>query len=276
MRRSERWRSREDRATAARARPPGASNAAGARAYTVDELAYVARVPSRTIRFYQFQGVLPRPARHGRVALYDDRHVERLRLVSELQDRGLSLRAVRHLLHQDSGDARLLRSCLGLEKPWSDDRARTVSYDELEQLVGERPPGTIASLLTFDVVRPEHGDAASGYWIPSPGLLRTTLALQESGVTVETAVRAGDILRRHLGTAARELVAHFTKRAGRGFGRSTAPNEIGTALNGLRPLAGEAARLIFAREIERALRERSEPSRPRRSSHKSRRKRRAR
>lgn len=277
MRRSGQWRSRDDGSTAARTNRLGASaGAAGARGYTVDELAVASGVPSRTIRFYQFRGVLPRPARHGRVALYDDAHVERLRLVGELQDRGLSLRAVRHLLHQDSSDARLLRSCLGLEKPWSDDRPRTVSHDELAQLVGEPPPGTIASLLDLDVVRRERGEASGAYWIPSPGLLRTTLALQESGVAIETAVRAGDILRRHLGRAARELVDHFTKRAGRGFGRSTAPDEIGAALDGLRPLAGEAARLIFASEIERALRERSESGRLRSSSHRSRRKRRVR
>jgi hypothetical protein len=93
-----------------------------------------------------------------------------------------------------------------------------------------------------------------------------TLALQESSVDIETAVRAGDILRRRLGTAARELVDYFSKRAGRGFGRSRAPDEIGAALDALRPLAAEAVRLIFARQIERALRERGRSSGARVSS----------
>jgi DNA-binding transcriptional MerR regulator len=246
--------------------PPGD---AGARAYTLDELAFTAGVPSRTIRFYQFEGVVPRPARRGRVALYDDRHLERLRLIGELQDRGLSLRAVRHLLRQDSEDVRLLRGCLGLgprlDKPWSDDRPRTVDHGELDALVGERPPGTIAALVRFGVVERDATGPPS-YRIPSPGLLKVTLALYESGVDVETAVRAGDILRRRLGKAARELVDYFSKQAGRGFGRSTAPDEIGAALDALRPLAGEAVRLIFARQIERALRERTRSSEPRVSS----------
>jgi DNA-binding transcriptional MerR regulator len=237
----------------------------GARRYTVDELASAAGVPSRTIRFYQSVGVLPRPARRGRVAFYDTRHIERLRLVGRLQDRGLSLRAVRHLLRQDSADARLLSSCLGLEQPWSDDHPQTVDHEELEVLVGERPPGTIASLVDLGVVdRIETGPVPS-YRIASPGLLKVTLALQSSGVEVETAVGAGDILRRRLGTAARELVDYFAERAGRGFGRNGAPDEIGAALAALRPLAGEAARLIFARQIERAIRERSRPSEARRS-----------
>jgi DNA-binding transcriptional MerR regulator len=236
----------------------------------VDELAVATGISSRTIRFYQFKGVLPRPARRGRVALYDDGHVERLRLIGELQDRGLSLRAVRHLLRQDSEDVRLLSGCLGLgerlDQPWSDDHPRTVGHDELEALIGERPPGTIASLVQFGVVEREQSGPAPSYRIPSPGLLRVTLALHASRIDVETAVRAGDILRRRLGTAARELVDHFSKRAGRGFGRSATPDEIGAALDALRPLAGEAARLIFARQIERALREHARAGEPRASS----------
>lgn len=229
--------------------------------YTVDELASAAGVPSRTIRFYQSVGVLPRPARRGRVALYDDRHIERLRLVGHLQERGLSLRAVRHLLRQDSEDARLLSGCLGLEKPWSDDRRTTIGHDELEAIIGDRPPGTIASLVQFGIVaREAHAGTVPSYRIASPGLLRVTLALQASGVDIETAARAGDILRRRLRTAARELVEYFSRRAGRGFGRNNAPDEIGAALDALRPVAGEAARLIFGREIERALRDRSTSS----------------
>jgi DNA-binding transcriptional MerR regulator len=232
---------------------------AAADAYTLDQLAFATGVSTRTIRFYQFKGVLPRPVRRGRGALYDDQHVARLRLIGQLQDRGLSLRAVRHLLREDSDEARVLGGYLGLGeslgKPWSDDRPQMVGHDELEALVGERLPGTIASLVRFGVVDRDRNDPARSYRIPSPALLRVTLALQENGVDVETAARAGDILRRRLGTAARELVEHFAKRAGRGFGRTAASGEIGTALDALRPLAGEAARLIFARQIEHALRD---------------------
>jgi DNA-binding transcriptional MerR regulator len=240
----------------------------------VDELAFATGVPSRTIRFYQSKRVLPRPARRGRVALYDDRHIERLRLIGELHDRGLSLRAVRHLLREDSQEARVLSSCLGLgeslEKPWSDDRPRTVGEEELEALVGTRPPGTIASLVDFGVVERAETGPAPSYRIASPGLLQVTLALQASGIDIKTAVRAGEILGRRLGTAARELVDLFSRRAGRGFGRSSAPADIGAALDALRPLAGEAARLIFARQIEHALRQRSRSSRSR-ASHRRRR-----
>jgi DNA-binding transcriptional MerR regulator len=255
--------------TTARAGREAAQGDALAPRYTVDELAFAAGVPSRTIRFYQSKGVLPRPARRGRVAFYGDRHVERLRLIGKMQDRGLSLRAVRHLVRQDSEDARLLSRWLGLGeslgKPWSDDQARIVDQRELDDLAGERPPGTMASLVRLGVVRREPGGPPASYRVFSPGLLRVTLALEESRVDIETAVGAGDILRRHLRAAARQLVEHFSKRAGRGFGQSTAPDEIAAALDALRPLAGDAARLIFAREIERALRDGPGSHRPRTS-----------
>ena len=87
---------------------------ADADAYTLDQLAFATGVSTRTIRFYQFKGVLPRPVRRGRGALYDGQHVARLRLIGQLQDRGLSLRAVRHLLREDSDEARVLSGYLGL------------------------------------------------------------------------------------------------------------------------------------------------------------------
>ena len=52
--------------------------------YTIDELASVAKVPSRTIRFYQARGALMPPEIRGRVAIYGNGHVERLKL-GELQ-----------------------------------------------------------------------------------------------------------------------------------------------------------------------------------------------
>src|SRR5690349_16595231 len=68
--------------------------------YTIDQLATMTRVPSRTIRFYQSKGALQPPQIRGRVAFYGAAHVERLKLIGSLQDRGLSIRAIRDLLQQ--------------------------------------------------------------------------------------------------------------------------------------------------------------------------------
>ena len=72
---------------------------------TIDELSALTQVSSRTIRFYQAKGALPRPTIRGRVAFYDDTHVERLKLIAELQDRGLRIKAIKDLVQKlDRGE----------------------------------------------------------------------------------------------------------------------------------------------------------------------------
>jgi DNA-binding transcriptional MerR regulator len=144
---------------------------------TIDQLTATTGVPSRTIRLYQTKGVLPGPDRRGRVAYYGPAHVDRLRLIGELQDRGLQLSAMRDLLKHGDGDVSI-RQWLGLgqqlTQPWSEDRPRTYTSEEVADLLVDRAPGTLAELVrtgvlqrqgegalaAFDGVRTTGGDAA--------------------------------------------------------------------------------------------------------------------
>ena len=82
--------------------PPPSTGAAG---LTIDELAASTRLPSRTIRFYQSKGALMPPEIRGRVAFYGQPHVERLKLIAQLQDRGLRIDAIGDLLKKiDRGE----------------------------------------------------------------------------------------------------------------------------------------------------------------------------
>src|SRR5712672_1325849 len=82
--------------------------------YTIDELAARTGIPSRTIRFYQAKGVLPGPRKRGRVAVYDDAHAQRLRVVGELQDKGLRLRAIRDIVARKDLDSEVIHKWLGV------------------------------------------------------------------------------------------------------------------------------------------------------------------
>jgi DNA-binding transcriptional MerR regulator len=66
--------------------------------YRVEELARRADTSVDTIRYYQAKGLLPPPRREGRVAWYDDAHVERLARVRALAARGLTLATIGRLL----------------------------------------------------------------------------------------------------------------------------------------------------------------------------------
>jgi DNA-binding transcriptional MerR regulator len=247
---------------------------------SIDELAARTGVPSRTIRFYQSRGALPHPRRHGRAAVYDQSHVERLRLIAELQDRGLRLDAIRDLLGRADGQRLSVSDWLGLqdrlEAPWSDERPHLVTEAELQQLVGDRPPGTLAGLVRAGFVTRSGDTVPPAYLIRSRRLLDMAVQLLDAGIELELVAGAERTLRRRIAQASDELVALIAAEAERrledGSGR---PEDLAAAVDALRPVASEATSIILAQEIERAIRTTLEqggkpPARPPRSSRKHR------
>lgn len=220
------------------------------------ELAERSGVAPRTIRFYQSQGLLPKPRKDGRDARYDERHEARLRLVAELQDRGLTLNAIHDLVSQEGKAGLSVADWLGLDQtlrgPWSDDRPRLYDRDELATTLDGRGPGLLAALERAGYL--ERQLDRDSWLAPSPALLDMALRLHAAGIDVELSGSARDLLRRRLARCADDLVALFTARAGSGFGGRATPDDVGAALDTLRPVARETAGLIFAQEIERALR----------------------
>lgn len=227
---------------------------AGASEYTIDELAAASEVPSRTIRFYQSKGALPRPQIRGRVAYYGPEHLERLKLIASLQDRGLRIDGIRDLMTRvDKGELDV-NEWLGLEArlqaSWADDQPRTVREAELYELTGSRRPGLLADLIRTKVVA-RHGDT---YLVHSPALLQVAMRLESSGIDLDTTAGGGDILRKHMARATDELVEYYFKHAREGFGRSAGGEDVVAALEALRPLGIEAVRVVFGQEMERVLR----------------------
>src|ERR1700736_3762819 len=67
--------------------------------HNIDNLAHLSGVPSRTIRFYNTQGLLPAPLMRGRVAYYNREHLLVLNLIKELKDQqNLPLDVIKQLL----------------------------------------------------------------------------------------------------------------------------------------------------------------------------------
>lgn len=67
-------------------------------AYSLSEVVEQSGVPVDTIRYYQTIRLLPGPGRDGRNAVYDDGHLDRLRLIRSMAGRGLSLKVIAMLL----------------------------------------------------------------------------------------------------------------------------------------------------------------------------------
>lgn len=66
--------------------------------YTLTELADLAAVTPRTVRYYLSQGLLPRVGAPGPGAKYDDSHLARLRLIRRLQREHQPLAEIRRRL----------------------------------------------------------------------------------------------------------------------------------------------------------------------------------
>ncbi len=73
--------------------------------YRVEQLAAACEVPVDTVRYYQSRGLLPAPAREGRVAWYGPEHAERIREVRSLQRKGLTLAAIKRVIEGELGRA---------------------------------------------------------------------------------------------------------------------------------------------------------------------------
>lgn len=218
---------------------------------TIDELAAQSRVPSRTIRFYQSRGALMAPEIRGRVAYYGKPHAERLKLIAQLQDRGLRIDAIGDLMKRiDRGEVDLAE-WLGVEEqmqtPWASDRARTVSEAELYELTGSRRPGLLADLQRAEIVE-RKGDV---FLVPSPTLLAIAMRLEAVGIDFSTAAEASSILRKHLSRAVAELVELFVDRVKDG---QVSIAQSGTLFETFRSVGVDSVRILFAREMENALR----------------------
>ena len=219
--------------------------------YTIDELSATTHVSSRTIRYYQSKGALPRPIIRGRVAFYTDDHVERLTLIARLQDQGLRIKAIRDLLARADKGELVISEWLGLkaqlQAPWAQDTPRIVSEEELYEMIGVKRQGILGELMRLKVIKRER----DAYHVRSPALLMVTMRLEQAGFDLDTSVKSAKILRKHLSRAAGELSEHFMKHFSQAFERDGL--DLGQAFEILRPVGLEAVQLIFAQEMERAL-----------------------
>ena len=147
---------------------------------TVDELAQRVGLPVRTIRDYQTLGLVPPPARRGRVGIYGPAHVARLALIGRLQERGYSLAGIGDLLGawRDGAD---LPEVLGLapdELVHIDEPGAPASLDQLARLVPQLVPDRLDDLVATGAVERCGSDR---FCLPSPSLLALTIDALAAG-----------------------------------------------------------------------------------------------
>jgi DNA-binding transcriptional MerR regulator len=152
---------------------------ASANEYRIDELARLAGTTTRNIRVYRDRGLLHPPLRVGRLALFNDTHLTRLRLITSMLDRGYNIAHVHEMLSaweqgKDLGDV------LGLENAiagtWAAEKPETTTLQEACRRVGD--DGAFDRIVKLGLIRVDPPNAT----IMRPKLLEAFQELRDFGV----------------------------------------------------------------------------------------------
>nr|WP_030177018.1 MerR family transcriptional regulator [Spirillospora albida] len=157
--------------------------------YRIDELARLSGSTVRNIRAYQDRGLLAPPRLVGRVGLYGDDHLARLRLIGNLLARGYTFAIIKDLLSawetgKDVGEV------LGLEKvltdPWTDEIPGTATIGELVAIFGTGlDEAGIADVVRRTVELGLIEPAGDHFRVPSPRLLHVGAELVAAGIPLD-------------------------------------------------------------------------------------------
>jgi len=189
----------------------------------VEEMAERTGTSVDTIRYYQGRGLLPPPARRGRIALYGDEHVERLERVRALQARGLSLAAIGRLLsgELDPRDEPLLAAVAGAGAGRS---GSALSLDQLSDHSGI-PLGLLHAAEREGLISPVGG----GYSTADADAARAGLRLLELGLPLPELLVLARRHHEHVRSVAEEAVALFDEHVRRPLQEGDLPAEDAAA-----------------------------------------------
>ncbi|WP_233618029.1 MerR family transcriptional regulator [Actinomadura sp. WAC 06369] len=177
------------------------------REYRIGELAEAAGVPVRTLRYYQERRLLPPPRREGRIGLYSEEHLARLRMIANLLERGHTLEGIRELLAAWE-QGRDIETVLGVEKavttPWSTEVPVTMTMDELAALFPDEEVGAASVRRALDLGLIEIDGDRVTHW--SRRQLDATVTLVRAGVPLEAVLSAGRELQQSMDALAAMFV----------------------------------------------------------------------
>lgn len=153
----------------------------------VGELAAAAGVTVDVVRSYQSKGLIPPPRHAGRVALYGPGHLERLRTIRQLKERGHSLRAIGTMLaEQPAGGGPGARAAApGREGPGGDERLTVNEVADRARV----PPSLLRSLEASGLLRPLRAGDEAYYTAADVRAVRMVLTLVGGGVPLEDFMR---------------------------------------------------------------------------------------
>ena len=158
----------------------------------MEELAELAGITVRTLRFYRERKLIPPPRREGRIAWYDDHHLARLRTISALLERGHTLNGIAELAEAfDHG--RDVADLLGLGAPTEETPVRLTPEELADHFGPEATPENLAASLDLGYL----GTDGEQIVHISRSLLEASSALVQEGIPLSAVLAAGRRVRDH-------------------------------------------------------------------------------
>ncbi|WP_063888152.1 MerR family transcriptional regulator, partial [Streptomyces viridochromogenes] len=207
----------------------------------MEELARLAGITVRTLRFYRERKLIPPPRREGRIAWYDDHHLARLRTIAALLERGHTLTGIAELAEAlDHG--RDVADLLGVAPPTEEEPVRLTPEELAARFEGQVTPENLAAALDLGYLGTD-GDEIVHI---SRRLLDVSSALVREGIPLAEVLAAAKRVREHVDELAEMFAGLVLRHAGE------------EDLQRLRPLARSVVEAEMSLALDRRLRKRSE------------------
>ncbi len=176
---------------------------------TVEQLAARTEMSVRNIRNHQSRGLLPPPEVRSRVGYYGEEHVQRLRLIQEMQAQGFKLTAIKRLIGEHGPST---EQFLGLKRavtaPLESESPEVLSAAELADRFGPASERVLAKAQRLGLLV-SLGDGL--FEAPSPTLLRAAEEVQARGVPLAAALAVVEKVKRNSETTSRAFVEPLSR-----------------------------------------------------------------
>lgn len=246
------------RKTRTAARKASKTTKKGDQEFSIDELARAAGTTVRNVRAYQDRGVLPPPERRGRKGIYTDVHLELLKVIGQLLDRGYTLSNIGELL-QAVEKGHDLQQLIGLEAaiagPWTGEVPKYFTLTQLSKLfrikISLKNLGALDDAIRLGIIERE----GNRFRAPSPKLVYVASDLIKLGIPVEDLLEILRMMRGNVQRVADELVKRIVPIFDR-YGDELPPPEdvpeLADIIWQLRPLAEAAMNIEAMRAVEKS------------------------
>jgi DNA-binding transcriptional MerR regulator len=223
--------------------------------YRIEQLAQAAGVAVDTIRFYQGKGLLDPPRRDGRITWYSAAHLDRLRRVRDLQQRGFTLTVIRRFLdgELEASDEALVEAVTAPAAP------ETLTLDELAARSGIAQP-LLKNLEQAGLLVPVTDGEEPRYPGEDLEALAAGLKLVEAGVPIGSLMELGAEHAAAVEQTARRAVVLFDRHVRERIQAEGRPpqdveRELLRTFEDLLEASGTLVRHHFERTLLRAARE---------------------